>query len=66
MALNNSEKRQSALLEPGAIPYLPDGVLSTNDKLLALELYNFDPIIILDALGIFEDAIVGSVFEPVF
>lgn len=66
MAIDSAAKRQSSMLDPGAIPYLPDGSISVNDQLLMLEFYNFDPIIIPDALGVFEDALFGDAFEPIF
>lgn len=40
MAIDTAAKRNSALLDPGNLPWPPDGTIATGDRLVMLEFYS--------------------------
>ena len=40
MAIDTAAKRNSALLDPGNMPWQPDGTISVGDRLVMLEFYS--------------------------
>lgn len=40
MAIDTAAKRNSALLDPGNLPWPPDGTIATADRLVMLEFYS--------------------------
>lgn len=43
MAIDTANKRNSAMLEPGQMPWPPDGAISADDRLVMLEFYSGIP-----------------------
>lgn len=40
MAIDSAAKRNSALLDPGNLPWPPDGTIAVDDRLVMLEFYS--------------------------